>query len=319
MSELEGLQNSIRRPKATTSRNYNQALRIIGKCPDDVIKERTEGKYAYRVSPSFVAHVTYENGAAADVSVAIALRLGKQGFGREKWGQKLFLIADDNLREPIVEITEEPSFSFEMPQSGTDISDEEIDLVLNKIEAAIDDIVSDRQRAAQRAAANRRETTKKTLRTVGVALALFGAAAGSYFGGSMVINNHNAQREASERAFWDQIARHDGKGYVLQAELIRPGDAGPAATDRLALSELNETPEFQDLLDSTRKLKITADETKKIAEAPLGKGVRVASNAPDGHVTVTVLDDGSVWLSALPSDGNPVYDVIIQSGQLPKQ
>ena len=323
MDNLPGIQDAILNPSTVALRNVNQALRIIRTSPRGLIKREARGKYTYDVSPSIKVPVTYQNGEEHVLNVAVAVRLpGRLPW--QKWGQQAYLIADENLDGPVAAINSEPHFDLRLPQSGTDISDEEIDLVLNKIEEGVEAAIAERARRTKR-------FVGFVGRAAGVAVIIALIAAGiTWFvrdHNQDVAEQHAAERasaEAAAKAKWDAFARYDSKGIVLKSELVTPGNAGVAALDREALEYVGETPEFEDLLDNPRKLSISAGSSRDVAIAPPGKGVRVATNAPKGHVIVDVLEDGSVWVTALP-DANkgdntnpPSYVVLIQSGPIVK-
>lgn len=323
MDNLPGIQDAILNPSTVALRNVNQALRIISTSPRGLIKRETSGKYTYDVSPSIKVPVTYQNGEKHVLDVAVAVRLpGRLPW--QKWGQQAYLIADENLDGPVAAINREPHFDLKLPQSGTDISDEEIDLVLNRIEDGVKAAAAERARRKKRFVG----TVSKVAGVVVVIAAVAGGATwGFHKHNQDVAEQHAAEQastQAAEKAKWDAFARYDSKGIVLKSELVTPGDAGIAVLDREALEFVDETPEFEDLLDSPRKLWVSAGSSREVADVPPDKGVRVATNAPKGHVIVDVLEDGSVWVTALP-DGDksegatpPSYVVLIQSGPIVK-
>lgn len=323
MDNLPGIQGAILNPSTVALRNVNQASRIIHTSPRGLIKQEKRGKYTYDVSPSVKVPVTYRNGEEHIVDLAVAIRRAGR-LPWHSWGRQAYLIADENLDGPVAAINSEPSFDLKLPQSGTDISDEEIDLVLNEIEDGV-----------KQAAADRRRRTRRRVGIAGKSFGVLAVVAGIAGGIIWAIqdsrqdeaNRQAAERataQAAEKAKWDAFAKYDSKGIVLKSELVTPGNTGPASLDRNALEFVDETPEFEDLLDNPRKLWISAGSSRNVAVVPPGKGVRVVTNAPNGHVITDVLEDGKVWLIALP-DGNktgdansPSYVVIIQSDSVVK-
>lgn len=322
MDNLPGVQKAILDPRTVALRNVNQASRILHTSPRALIEHRSASGRRYEISPSVQVPVTYRSGEVHHLDLAVAIQLPGQ-WPWQKWKSQAYLIADRNLDGPVAAINKEPRFEFDIPQSGTDIDDEEIDLVLNKIENGIADLVEERRRKARR----RFGLVSKSAAVVAVIGIIAGGATWGF--------HHNAQNvaaqqaaeqattEAANKAHWDAIAHFDGKGIVLQSEVVSPGNAGIAALDRSALSLVDEVPKFDDLLDNPRKLRVLAGSSQAIGIVSPGKGVRAVTNAPKGHVIVDILEDGTVWISALPdntvSDNTlspPSYVVLIQSDKI---
>lgn len=307
----------------TAARNYNQALRTLKTCPADLLRETYMDGSHWVLSPSVSRTIRDGKDYEANMSVAIAAKVNRSKR-RVTENDLLYLVMDDNVIAPAFDITrDETGLRRTMADiNGESLDEKYVDLILNDIENSIKYTVRDREDAKRRARKQRRTRAISTILGV-ICVAIAGG--GGYTGwqwrqhkNQQEIARQHAADEAAAKAAWDKIAAYDAKGVILQSPLLGPNAAGPARIDRFALSLLDQTPALEDLLDNPRKTVIRAGETKMIIKAPLGKGVRVISDAPEGHVVVDVLDDGSVWLLALPADGNPLYNTVIQSQNLPK-
>lgn len=307
----------------TAARNYNQALRILKTCPADLLQETYMDGSHWVLSPSVQRTIRDNKDYEASMPVAIAAKVNRNKR-RVTENDLLYLVMDSNVIAPAFDITrDETDLRRTMADiNGESLDEKYVDLVLNDIERSIQSIIHDRQNAEQQA---RRRRRKKAVNTA-LSLACIAIVGGGGYA-SWQWKQHKDQQEAAQRhaadeaatkAFWDKIAAYDAKNIMLQSPLLGPSSAGTARIDRFALSLLDQTPVFEDLLDNPRKTVIRAGENKALAKVPLGKGVRVVSDAPEGHVMVDVLDDGSTWLVALPTAGMPLYNVIIQSQNLPK-
>jgi hypothetical protein len=305
------------------TRNWNQAFRLLNECPEDTLDYITRDESHYIVSPSVTEPIRDGEGYESDMPLAIAARVPK-GRKRPAENDALFLVMDDNVLEPafaIQKYTNVPLTAI-AKADGEGIDAKDIDLILNKIEDNIRGTVQTRRADKQRARRHRRAAFAKTSL---VTLLIVVIAGGSTYGLRWKHNHDQAEAakqqaatEAANKAEWDRIAAYDVKGVMLQSPLLGPGSAAPARIDRFALSLLDETPPLQDLLNNPRKAVVRAGETKQLTKVPLGKGVRVVTDAPEGHVVVDVTDDGTVWLLALPADASPLYNIVVQSQPLSK-
>jgi hypothetical protein len=310
-------------PVQTPSRNFNQAIRILSNCPDDLLEnlDRDEGHWV--LSPSVTEVIRDGDGYEANMPLAIAARVPRSKK-RPTEKDALFLVMDDNVLDPVFSIQRYATvpLSAMAKADGEGLDAKDVDLILNRIEENIRRTDQNRRDEKQRL---RKRRVKRAVNSLLGVVCITVAVGGSIYGyrwhqeqNKLAADRQKQENATADKAYWDKIAAYDVKNVMLQSPLLAPGSAGLARIDRFALSLLNETPPLQDLLDHPRKAVVLAGETKKLTDVPLGKGVRVITDAPEGNVMVDVTEDGSVWLAALPGGNNLLYNVIIQSQNLPK-
>lgn len=338
MTENRSLSDVLNSPRQTATRVYSQGFDAIHTAPDESLIYKPWDGSLYAISPSVTVTVSNEaNGKTTTHEFAVAAIVPNKE-ATIKQGCQLSLIASGNVALPIAYIDESAtSYPYYSPEDDRPVDPSEVDLILDKIYDRVNMLVEEQEREQERQRANeqeakrdRRKRVVRRLKAGGYSLIGLGIVAGVIFGFHQWSNGERAKDQqqqaaeqakvdAADRARWDAIAAFDGKGIVIKSDLVLPGESSGAPLDREAMAVLDEAPPLEDLLDNPRRLTISAGSARKIATLLPGKGVHATTNAPKGHVVVNVLEDGAVWLMALP-DGSygpdatpPSYSVLVQS------